>query len=114
MDIDTFNKLHQHTIDIVVSHSSPDMCFPIGVGGSVLNTYANYDKNIKADCRLEREMLTNIYEHLVKDWRIKDWFYGHFHYSYYDIQDYYGHEVKFHGLDCHEFKQFNVTLESCD
>jgi len=53
------------------------------------------------DCENERELLRDTYELIKENWNISDWFYGHFHQSYFSMEQ----GVHFHALDCNEFKE---------
>jgi predicted phosphodiesterase len=67
-------------IDIVVTHSSPDFCYPYLKGS--LKNWAIVDKKLYNDVGLERSQLTQLYYGLVENGNIlKHWYYGHFHAS---------------------------------
>lgn len=93
-------------IDIIVSHSSPHFCEPLTKKG--LEQWAVWDKNVIKDCDKERALLTSIYEILFQSHNIKNWFYGHFHNSYYMINE---RHTKFHGLGIDELKSLNAETE---
>ncbi len=70
-------------IDIVVTHTAPDWCWPnnkLGFGKFV-EDWAKYDKNLIEDLRFERNQMTNIFLDLYENNQIKKHFYGHFHKS---------------------------------
>lgn len=64
-------------IDIVISHSAPEFCFPRGYNLSVEN-YAFGDKELKGDIAMERAELARAYE-VIKPHKLMGWFYGHYH-----------------------------------
>lgn len=111
LTIDDYNRLNEYAIDIVVTHTAPSTFLPYGVNSSIVDFYTQYDRLLQYDLLEEREMLDKIFLHLMMKWRPKDWYYGHYHMSNYELKDYLGNEIKCHGLDCHEFKLYNVGFE---
>lgn len=90
-------------IDIVVSHTSPDWCFPnnkLGFGKFV-EDWTKYDKNLTVDLMTERNQMSNIFLDLYENNKIKKHFYGHFHSSKLENHD----GVDHHLLDINEFYQ---------
>jgi predicted phosphodiesterase len=67
-------------IDIVVSHSSPDVAFPFDMGG-VNHEYFRRDPTLRSDLAQERINLTKAYYLLREEAsnKLSHWFYGHFH-----------------------------------
>jgi UDP-2,3-diacylglucosamine pyrophosphatase LpxH len=74
---------HMKDIQIVISHTAPSFCEPLGFNTFVKN-YIKKEKEAGLDyleeqLLQERESLTKIYEELSKNNKITHWFYGHFH-----------------------------------
>lgn len=70
-------------IDIVITHTSPDWCYPDnsnGFGEFVLN-YAKNDPNLLKDLLEERQKMSLIFNKILKSSSVKKHFYGHFHKS---------------------------------
>ena len=61
-------------INIVVSHSAPNFCYPLGVKSIELSDTILIQELLK-----ERNDLAKAYDILSKNNKIKFWFYGHFH-----------------------------------
>ena len=77
-----FDKLHEiiqeHKIDVVCSHSAPDIAYPITKVG--LDGWLKMDDNLRRDLDKERSELTNVFDYLRENGQfIKKWIYGHFH-----------------------------------
>lgn len=68
-------------IDIVVTHSAPEFCYPRGYDNSFLQTYYEIDKELRSDLVAERALLSRMYDVLRHNNDIKHWMYGHFHSS---------------------------------
>lgn len=89
-------------VDIVITHTAPDWCFPnnkLGFGRFV-EDWAKYDTKLIEDLSFERNQMTNIFLDLYKNNNnIKKHFYGHFHNSNLDNFD----GVDHHLLDINEF-----------
>jgi predicted phosphodiesterase len=67
-------------IDVVVTHSAPQICPPYTKGN--LTYWVAQDKNILQDCRIERSQFFQLYDNLTHNGNvIKKWYYGHFHMS---------------------------------
>lgn len=64
-------------IDIVVTHSSPHFCMPISNNG--LKYWMEFDENINNDTMVERNKITQLYEGLIVNNELSEWYYGHFH-----------------------------------
>jgi predicted phosphodiesterase len=64
-------------IDIVVTHDSPDFCYPENYSG--VEKWIKSDPDVKNDTIINRNKLTQIYDKLKVNNDIKYWFYGHFH-----------------------------------
>jgi predicted phosphodiesterase len=75
VDEDKLNSLRN--IDIVVSHDSPDFCYPEHYGG--IEKWVNSDPDVKNDTIVNRNKLTLIHDKLKINNNLKYWFYGHFH-----------------------------------
>jgi predicted phosphodiesterase len=65
-------------IDIVVTHSAPAFCLPIGKSG-ILEDYKKEDENLMTDINLERHNLALMWMDICKHNKPKKWIYGHFH-----------------------------------
>jgi predicted phosphodiesterase len=75
-------------IDIVVTHSAPEFCYPRGYDTPFLQTYYDIDKDLRSDLISERAIISRMYDVLSYNNQIKHWFYGHFHRS--KIEQIYG------------------------
>lgn len=82
-------------INFVVTHTAPNFAPPV-LKNNIEYWLAN-DINLASDIDKERLILTQIYNHLVKDKHpIEKWFYGHFHqHSIYVSED----SIEFRMLD---------------
>lgn len=81
----------------VVTHTAPDFCEKIDKDG--LKDFASGDSNLMKDCLNERQVMTDIYNRLIKDNNpLESWFYGHFHSHWSSVID----GVKFTMLDIDE------------
>ena len=67
----------QQQIDVVVTHTCPDFCFPLGLGKIVSDFEAMGDKTLRQECLNERRALTQLYSNMIDP--PEYWFYGHFH-----------------------------------
>lgn len=83
-------------IDIVVSHTAPNFCYPLLKNN--LEYFAINDNVIIADCDKERELLNKVYNRLKHN--LKYWFYGHFHVSHTECID----NAYFNALNIDEIK----------
>ena len=87
-------------IDVVVSHSDPPFCEPIGKIG--IESWLARDNALWYDIQCERNTLEQIYRHLLdKKNPLKQWVYGHFHMHYETVLD----EVHYTALNIMEFKE---------
>jgi predicted phosphodiesterase len=68
-------------IDVVVTHSAPEFCYPRGYDNSFLQTYYNIDKDLKSDLIAERATISRMYDVLGYNNTIQHYYYGHFHQS---------------------------------
>lgn len=64
-------------IDIVVTHSAPNFCYPLSIGG--IEKWISKDEELNDDVLVERNNLTMMYEILSKNNKLQNWYYGHFH-----------------------------------
>lgn len=82
----------EQKVDIVVSHSAPSFCAPLGFNSTVKH-YIKLEKDLgleylEGQLLQERQSLTENYEELKKAGnKITHWFYGHFHQNYLTIVD---------------------------
>jgi len=87
-------------VDIVITHSAPNFCFPTGVKGS--GTWINNDPTLYDDLMTERENLARMFEILKNNGnKLSHWYYGHFHNSH--KQEHEGTEFVL--LDIDEFQE---------
>ena len=64
-------------IDIVITHSAPNFCYPLSKNG--LEKWILKDNELSNDVLVERHQLAMVYEILSKNNNIINWYYGHFH-----------------------------------
>ena len=88
-------------VDVVITHTAPEWCFPHGVDASIVNYYAQSDMSLKSDLLLERSLMSNIFLDLMGNNEIKNHFYGHFHMSKSEIIN----GINHHLIDQWEFYQ---------
>lgn len=87
-------------IDIVVSHSAPPFCAPIGKMG--IENWLERDNTLWYDILCERDTMGQIYKHLLDNKHpLKQWVYGHFHMHYETDID----NVHYAVLNIMEFKE---------
>lgn len=68
------------SVDIVITHTSPKFCEPKTKTG--IMGWFQYDYKLVDDCTNERQTLTDIHDHLIKNGHTpKYWCNGHFHFS---------------------------------
>lgn len=74
-------KLAQYKgITDVITHSAPNIAPPNGpFPGFIYNNVTKGDDTLIKDIVREREMLTEMYDILIRKNRISRWYYGHFH-----------------------------------
>lgn len=76
-------------IDIVVTHSSPDFCYPKEISNLVKNYHLQEKQvlgtNLIQDLQNERKHITKMYNALSKYNKIEKWIYAHFHSSHTEI-----------------------------
>jgi hypothetical protein len=85
-------------IDIVITHSAPDFCFPYGVG---VSNWIKSDQTLYKDLIKERSDLTKMYNILSENNNIRQWCYGHFHNQ--KIEEHGVNNTRFKLLDIEEF-----------
>lgn len=87
-------------IDIICAHSSPTYIKPVNTSvvdqGSIVNNWSIWDSKLKQDNWDDRHTLDDIYEFISKYHKISHWIYGHFHNSFYSVEN----NTEFIGLDC--------------
>ena len=78
-DLDKINNLpEEYKVDIVCSHSAPDIAYPITKVG--LDGWLKIDEALREDLDRERRDLTNIFDYLKEHGHpVNKWIYGHFH-----------------------------------
>lgn len=77
------DKLYQileeyKNIDYVVTHTSPQFCFP-PTKGSIVDEFSKHDSRLLMDLKVERSLVERMYNILSEKSKPKKWFYGHFH-----------------------------------
>lgn len=65
-------------IDYVVTHTSPQFCFPL-TKGSIVDEFSKHDSRLLMDLKVERFLVERMYNILSEKSKPKKWFYGHFH-----------------------------------
>jgi len=65
-------------IDMVVTHTAPDVVYPPVLGGNVFK-WCDCDPELKDELIAERETVTKIFNKLDEWNSVVFWFYGHFH-----------------------------------
>ena len=90
-------KIYEN-IDIVITHTAPDICLPIGTS-DIVEYYKTIDSCLEEDLKIERDLLTQTYNILKENNSLKYWFYGHFHNTYQDIKN----DTKFICVDMNRF-----------
>ena len=74
-------------IDIVVTHTAPSFCYPIGFNGLVYS-FAKNDATLLDELTEERKRVSRFFDILKeKNHKIAHHFYGHFHTSHRDVRD---------------------------
>lgn len=94
--LDEGKLLKMYNIDVVVTHNSPDFCWPLDVNGLVLS-FAAKDATLLEDLRNERKDLTRMYDLLAMNNDIHSWYYGHFHNS--QLTEYKGTDFRLLGIE---------------
>jgi len=64
-------------VDVVVSHTAPDFCEPLKKDG--LYQFLEHDRGLWDDTRLERNIMSKIYDRIRSHGTPDLWAYGHFH-----------------------------------
>lgn len=65
-------------IDVVVSHTAPEFCYPLGLNDFVYK-WAKDDPKLLQELPAERKLVGDVYRVLNTKFNIKRWVYGHFH-----------------------------------
>jgi hypothetical protein len=67
--------------DVIITHSSPDFCFPFTKDG--ITDWMKKDPELQNDVDKERQDHTKVFEKILKNGAIpSEWIYGHFHNSH--------------------------------
>ena len=77
-------------VDIVVTHTAPDFCFPQNVNGKfapIVDHFAYGDPTLKDELMEERLLVTKMWEILKENNFPRMWLYGHFHNTHMDTFD---------------------------
>ena len=85
-------------IDRVICHTAPDFCQPLKFNQLVYN-YATQDDLLLEDLRNERANMTKLVTEIMKNNKIKGYYYGHFHNSY----RFYHNDCEFVGINVNQF-----------
>ncbi len=91
-------------IDIVITHTAPEYCFPDNRLGypDIVKQFVSSDPNLYFDLIKERQDMSKMFEILSKNGnKIKDVFHGHFHCKNTNTIG----ETTYHLLDINEFKE---------
>lgn len=73
--------IERFVIDTVVTHTAPSFCEKVQKTG--IEEWCKFDENLSDDLDAERKTMDKIYDYLVeKKQPIRDWVYGHFHWSW--------------------------------
>lgn len=75
-------ELPKEKVDILVTHSAPDFCTPVGINDLVLN-FAERDAHLLKELEAERALLAELFREI----RPSRHYYGHFHFSSSEIID---------------------------
>lgn len=86
-------------IDIVVTHSAPNIAYPYTKIG--IESFLERDLHLKSDVDHERAAIKNLYDKLIENNKIDRWYYGHFHLS----KTSYFNTTKFIALDINEIQK---------
>lgn len=87
-------------IDVVITHSTPDFAYPIGFNSTV-HHFASDDGSLLSDLTHERVLITKMFDILMLNNDIRNWYYGHFHTDY--VGDFKG--VDFHLMGINSIKE---------
>lgn len=93
---DQHKMIMETSIDYVITHTTPNFCWPYDFNGLVYKYAANDDKLLE-ELRVERGNLTKLYETISMNSNIKKWYHGHFHSSH--ITEFRGTDFILLGID---------------
>jgi Icc-related predicted phosphoesterase len=88
-------------IDIVITHSAPSFCNPLTK--SNLKRWIERDGELDTDIAVERHLLTRMYDILIENNNISEWYYGHFHFNAKSYRD----NTSFTAIDINNIVQSN-------
>lgn len=91
-----------NNIDVVISHTAPSFVQPYRK--NVISEISLIDLTLAYDLTKERELLSDIYNKLIVNNNIKNWYYGHFHFS---NTEYYN-QTKFQLLNINEIVEHKI------
>lgn len=76
-------------VDIVVTHTAPDYCYPDNRNGfpPIVTGFVKYDPNLLIELTEERNLMTQIFDLIKKNNKIKTHWYGHYHSSRREIHN---------------------------
>lgn len=100
-DVDKINAINN--VDIVVTHTAPNIARPFGVN-ALVNMWAQNDPNLLNELMCEREYMNSMLENLKERNPIKMLVYGHFHSSYKEVIE----GINFVLLDTNEFYEYVI------
>lgn len=80
MDVDKLASALEGTkIDIVVTHTAPQFCYP-PTKGPLVSHFSERDVNLMSDLKYERALVDTMFHYMVqRDNKPGKWVYGHFH-----------------------------------
>lgn len=94
--------LGMKNIDVVITHSAPSFCHPVG-WNQLVHDWADVDPGLHSELPKERKDLDRMHEILVKENKITNWIYGHYHFSHTEKHG----EINFTLLGIGEFKELD-------
>jgi DNA repair exonuclease SbcCD nuclease subunit len=76
-------------IDIVVTHTAPNYCYPDNTNGfpPIVKNFFPYDPTLESELMEERNLVGDMFDILKKNNNIKHHYYGHFHSNKTEIKD---------------------------
>ena len=106
-DQEALDKVNK--VDIVITHTAPDFCYPKDFNQFVYN-WMSVDNKLITQLPAERKLVTQIFEYLTKDkgLKIPKWFYGHFHRTHL-VENHYG--TMFKALDINEIAELKSDVK---
>lgn len=97
-DEKTLDEIRGLRVDIIITHTAPSFAYPNTK--DKIGYWLLIDPSLDRDLSTERSIMDNIYNSLVADNNIKQWYYGHFHSTNESEVD----GIKFRLLNCIEYR----------